>query len=116
MSDSIKKLGKIKDITFGIGGYQDAMLGYHINFSLEGGSKSISISKGTFDYNRVKHQEYSTWNEEDRDESMLIMLKDLSNVLSKAKVNTVDKLVNMPVEVTIKDNIVKDWRILEEVL
>lgn len=111
-----KVLGKIKSITFGIGGYNDAMLGYDIEFSLDGGSRGTFISNGFFDFNRVKHTEHCKWSLQDREDAAVIMLKDLSDILAKAKVLTVDKLVNIPVEVSIDRNSIKSWRVLEEVL
>ena len=42
-----------------------------------------------------------------------------SNELKKwcdAKVNSIDKLKGIPVEVTFEDNMLKEWRILTEVL
>ena len=47
---------------------------------------------------------------------MINMLKKLSDVLKQAKVNTIDKLKNIPVEVTLEGNTFKSWRVLTEVL
>lgn len=116
MSNEEKVLGKIKDISFGITGYNDMMLGYSIEFSLDGGSSGVATSEGFLDYNRVKHNERCKWTEEERDIGMVDMLKRLSDVLKQAKVNTVDKLKNIPVEVTLEGNTFKSWRVLTEVL
>ena len=44
MSNEEKVLGKIKSISFGITGYNDMMLGYSIEFSLDGGSRGVITS------------------------------------------------------------------------
>lgn len=116
MSNEEKVLGKIKSIEFGITGYNDMMLGYSIEFSLDGGSMGVSTSEGFLDYNRVKHSEHCKWTEEERDIGMVNMLKKLSDVLKLAKVNTIDKLKDIPVEVTLEGNTFKSWRVLTEVL
>jgi hypothetical protein len=43
-------------------------------------------------------------------------MRFVSKLLKEAKVNSVDKLKGIPVEVTFDGNILKDWRILTEVL
>lgn len=109
-------LGKIKSIEFGITGYNEMMLGYSIEFSLDGGTMGVATSEGFLDYNRVKYSEHCKWTEEERDIGMVDMLKRLSDVLKQAKVNTIDKLKNIPVEVTLEGNTFKSWRVLTEVL
>lgn len=116
MSNEEKVLGKIKSIEFGITGYNDMMLGYSIEFSLDGGSMGTITTEGFLDYNRVKHNEHCKWTEEERDIGMVEMLKKLSDVLKQAKVDTIDKLKNIPVEVTLEGNTFKSWRVLTEVL
>lgn len=116
MSNEEKVLGKIKSIEFGITGYNDMMLGYSIEFSLDGGSMGVATSEGFLDYNRVKHNEHCKWTEEERDISMVNMLKKLSDVFRLANVDTIDKLKNIPVEVTLEGNTFKSWRVLTEVL
>lgn len=116
MSNEEKVLGKIKSISFGITGYNDMMLGYSIEFSLDGGSRGVITSQGFLDYNRVKHSEHCEWTEQERDTGMINMLKKLSDVLKLAKVDTIDKLKNIPVEVTLEGDTFKSWRVLTEVL
>jgi len=41
---------------------------------------------------------------------------DMENLKKDAKVNSIDKLKGIPVEVTFEDNMLKEWRILTEVL
>lgn len=116
MRNEEKVLGKIKSISFGITGYNDMMLGYSIEFSLNGGSMGVFTNEGFLDYNKVKHTEHCKWTEEERDLGMVDTLKKLSDVFNLAKVDTIDKLKNIPVEVTLEGNTFKSWRVLTEVL
>jgi len=43
-------------------------------------------------------------------------MRYLSKLLNDAKVDSVDKLKGIPVEVTLEDNTLKEWRVLIEVL
>ena len=43
-------------------------------------------------------------------------MRYLSKLLNDAKVDSVDKLKGIPVEVTLEDNTLKEWRVLTEVL
>jgi hypothetical protein len=43
-------------------------------------------------------------------------MRYLSKLLKDSNVNSVDKLKGVPVEVTFDGNMLKDWRILTEVL
>jgi hypothetical protein len=43
-------------------------------------------------------------------------MRYLSKLLNEAKVSSVDKLKGIPVEVTFDGNMLKEWRILTEVL
>lgn len=42
--------------------------------------------------------------------------KDVAEILSDAKVNSHEELKNKPVQLTLKGQILQDWRILTEVL
>lgn len=109
-----KKLGKIQSVKFGIGGYQDCMLGIH--FVLGDGSWGIRDSRGDWDAERIKHTEYTQWTEEDRNKKYSDIMRYVSKLLKDAKVDSIDKLKDIPVEVTFNGNILKEWRVLTEVL
>jgi hypothetical protein len=109
-----KEMGKIESVRFGHGGYQDSMLGLSVTLSMNG--SGVSDFKGTWDAELVKHTEYSRWTEEDRDKSYSDTMRFLSKLLSEAKVDEVSKLKGTPVEVTLDGILLKEWRVLTEVL
>jgi len=108
------KLGKIEKVSFGLGGYQGCMLG--ISFTLGNGSWVVGDFKGQWDAENIKRSEYTKWTEEDRNIGYSDTMRYVSKLLKEAKVDSVDKLKNIPVEVTFDGNTLKEWRILSEVL
>lgn len=109
-----KKLGKIKDVKFGIGGYQDAMIGLHVTLGNNGWD--VGDSRSAWDSETIKWSEHCKWTEADRDKQYVELLRYISKLLKDAKVNSVDKLKGIPVEVTFDGNLLKGWRILTEVI
>lgn len=109
-----KKLGKIEDVCFGLGGYQGAMLGLHV--TLGNGSWGVGDSKSNWDSEQITWTEHTQWTEEDRDGWYSEIMRYVSTLLKEAKVDSVDKLRGKPVEVTFDGNKLKSWRILTEVL
>jgi hypothetical protein len=109
-----KLLMKITHATFGLGGYQEAQLGLHLTFS--GKSQGVSKSYAHWDYESIEHSDNCKWEENDRTESLADVLRKLSRLLKDAKVSSVDRLVGVPVEVTLEANTFSDFRILTEVL
>lgn len=110
-----KELGKIKSVKFGLVGYKEAGLG--INFSLGGESWGINDCKSAWDYNIINCDSHCKWTEEDRTAQYIDMIKFISNLLKDAKVDSIDKLVGIPIEATfINYNTLQSWRILKEVL
>lgn len=109
-----KKLGRIESITFGKTGYQEAELGLGITFA--GNSWGVQWSKSFWDANHIKCTDSSQWTEKDRDKHYAKIMRFVSDCLKKAKVNCVAELNGIPVECKFNGNILKDWRILEEVL
>lgn len=104
-------LGKIKEVKLGYGGYQGAQFGF--TFWLEGKGSSVVDFKGHW---AVERSEHCKWTEEDR---LLKLGRDvmyIKNLLSKSKKKSLDELKGVPVEVTLEDNTLHSWRILEEVL
>jgi hypothetical protein len=109
-----KRLGKIEDVHFGLGGYQGAMLGLHV--TLGDGSWGVGDSRANWDSEQIKWTEHTQWSEEDRNVWYAEIMKYVSKLLKDAKVDSVEKLKGKPVEVTFNGNTLKEWRILTEVL
>lgn len=107
------KIGKIVNINLGYGGYQDAQFGLSVN--LGGKSWGVNDFKGCWSI-ETKCNEYCGWSEEDRDKSFSGTMRFINDLLIKAKKQSIDQLKNVPIEVTFEDNLLKSWRILEEVL
>jgi hypothetical protein len=109
-----KRLGKIESVKFGLGGYQDSQLG--LSVTLGNGGWGVGDFNGNWDAERIKWSEHCKWTEEDRDKGYSETMRYLSKLLNAAKVDSVDKLKGIPVEVTLEDNTLKEWRVLTEVL
>jgi hypothetical protein len=109
-----KKLGKIESVSFGLGGYQGAMLGLHV--TLGNGSWGVGDTRANWDAEQIKWSEPTKWTEEDRDGWYAEIMRYVSSLLKDGKVDSVDKLKGKPVEVTLDGNQLKSWRILTEVL
>ena len=105
-----KKLGKIENVKFGIGGYQDAMIGLHVTLSSD--NWSICDSYSAWDAETIKWSERCKWTEVDRDKQYAEILRYVSKLLKDAKVDSVDELKGIPVEVIFDGSILKDWRVL----
>ena len=104
------KLGKIEHVSFGLGGYQGAMIGLHFAFSGDGWG--CGTSNAAWDANRIKCSEHAEWTEEDRSMSYSGIMRKLSDLLAQAKVESVSELEGVPVEVTFNNNMLQSWRIL----
>lgn len=109
-----KELGKIENIRFGIGGYQEAMIGVHITLSGEGWG--VCTNDSAWDANMIKHTEHCKWTESDRDKQYSDIVRKISDLLKAAKVDSLDKLKGKPVEATFDGMTLSSWRILTEVL
>ena len=109
-----KKLGKIKSAKFGIGGYQDAMIGLHV--TLEADGWGVSDSRSAWDAEIINWTENCKWTEESRDKQYSEILRYLSKLLKDARVDSVDSLKGVPIEATFDGNLLKSWRVLTEVL
>lgn len=77
----------------------------HLYFSVELSGNGIGVSNHYPLIPGPKAKEASEWK-----------IFPLAEVMQKAKVEWVKDLKNKPVEIVLERNILKDWRILEEVL
>ncbi len=109
-----KRLGKIESVRFGHGGYQDACIG--LSVTLGDGSWGVGDFKGKGDSEMIRCSEHSKWTEEDRTNNIGESVRFVSKLLKQAKVNSVDKLKGVPIEAIFDGNMLKEWRILTEVL
>lgn len=109
-----KRLGKITSVSFGIGGYQDAMLGIFIFFESDGWC--MGTDKCAWDCNLIPCSEHAKWTESDRSKQYDEIMRFISGILSKAKVKSVDQLKGIPVEIETENMTLKSWRVLTEVL
>lgn len=115
MSTLEKRLGKIESVNFGRCGYQEAQLGISFLFSGKDGW-GVGFCKGEWDSEIIKCDKHCKWSEEDRTRNYAEIMRYVATLLKQAKVDNVYKLKGIPVECTFDGNLLKDWRILEEVL
>lgn len=108
------QLGKLANVSFGIGGYQDSCIG--ISMTLEFKGSGVCDSRTTWDANLIKCSEHCKWTEEDRSNNYDEIMRYVSDLLFKAKVKDINQLNGIPVEATLDGNALIEWRILEEVL
>jgi hypothetical protein len=106
-----KLLGKITKAEFGWGGYNDAMLGLTLSFASN--SSGVSFHRGDWG---VECTEHCRWTEAERLNGLGKAIMYLGTILTNAKKQSVHQLVGTPVELTLEGNLLKDWRVLTEVL
>jgi len=112
---SLKKyLGKISSVHFGLGGYQEAMLGLHLCFEFDG--SGICTTHSAWDYHMIEHTEYCKWTEQSRLDNYAEIMIKVSKLLHDAKVRHISDLKGVAVEVRLDGNSFYDFRILTEVL
>jgi hypothetical protein len=105
------EIGKINSISFGHGGYQDAMIG--VTFDLGGKAWGVGDFWGTWS---MKRSESCQWTEADRIKILGETVMKLNKLLEEAKVSDLKDLKDVPVEVSFENNTLKSWRILTEVI
>lgn len=100
MDKQFKQLGKIKSVNFGFNEYL-----FGLNLTLEG--KSWGTCTGYY---------YNPSYKGDNTEYIKEMLDNVQKLLKDAKVDSVEKLLNKPIEVIFEGSLLKNFRILTEVL
>ena len=103
-------LGKISNVKFGI---NNGRFGLWLTLS---GSWSVQTEYTCWSPENVKVTEHTTWNETDRDVELVKIMRKISKLLHKAKIDNINDLLNIPVEFTSKNRRLDSWRILTEVL
>lgn len=105
-----KELGCIQSIHVGYGGYDDAMIG--ISFSL--GGKGWGV--GDFWGHWAHRSDSAKWSEESRIEDLGKIMLRIRELLSDSKKKRVQDLEGVPIEASFDGNILREWRILTEVI
>jgi len=105
------EIGKIKNVNFGHGGYQDVMIG--ITFDLGSDGWGVTDFWGEWS---TEVTEYTKWTDESRITKLGETVMRISQLLKDAKVDKVNDLNGIPIEVSFDGNILKSWRILTEVI
>ncbi len=108
-----KELGKIKSVTFGYGGYQDAMFGISFTFSGEGWGVSTGKHMWAIDMECSKN---CKWSEEDRSKKFDEIVRYINQLMIDAKIRDINRLRGIPIEARFEGQTIKSWRILTEVL
>jgi len=109
-----KYLGKISSVQFGLGGYQEAMIGLHLCFEFDG--SGICTSHSGWDYITIEHTKRCKWTEESRGLNYAEIMRKVSKLLNEAGVRHISELKGIPVEVKLDGNNFYSFRILKEVL
>ena len=108
-----ERIGKIKSVKFGFGGYDDTQFGLGVSL----GSDKDSWGVGSFDgYWSMKPTTNAQWNIEDQDAGFALTCRNIMALLKDAKITDVSDLAGVPVSVTFEGNVLKSWRILTEAL
>jgi hypothetical protein len=107
-----KKLGKIEKVHYGLCGYDDCMLGLKVTI----GGNGWGVGADKAGHWIFEPSEHSKWTKEDQIKALGENALFISKLLTEAKVSSVDKLSGIPVECTFEGMLLKDWRILTEVL
>lgn len=104
-----KVLGKITSINYGL--IDKSRLGILFTFKING-----DFVCGEFTAPIIEMNERTEWTEEDRKNEMVEIQFQINEWLKQAKVNFIEELRNVPVEVELDRNMFKSFRILTEVL
>lgn len=107
-----KRLGKIRDVKFGFGGYRDACIGLSMTLDSSGTCVNIFVSGGW----NSPPSDGTSWTLMDQAKQQSEMVLKLTELMKQAKIEDITKLEGKPVEITFDGMILKDWRLLTEVL
>ena len=108
-----KLIGKIQSIEFGFGGYQEAQIGISVTLGGDKEGWGVGDFRGPWARNPDKH---CKWTKEEQIQQAGETVMWLRDLLLDAKVNNINELSGIPVEVEFEGNTLKSWRILTEVI
>ena len=106
-----KSIGKITHVNFGFGGYQDVQFGISISISTESGCATTGKWMWTSEPDK-----YSKWNVQDQDNAYAKTMRYIIKLMVDAKVSKIEDLKGMPIEATWDGMMLKEVRILTEVI
>lgn len=109
-----KKLGKIQEVHIGIGGYSAGMIGF--NFTLGSDSGYWGVSTEWEGHWAIERSDTAKWTESERIENLGIAFMTLAKLLKDANKTDVYSLKGTPIEATFDGMVLKEWRILKEVI
>ncbi|NBP04529.1 MAG: hypothetical protein EBU90_31495, partial [Proteobacteria bacterium] len=109
---------KITSVDFGFGDYQSAMFGLSVEFKFDECCCVGDFVSGFWAYGLIDCSEHAKWTEEERALQMVKMCKTVCQILQDAKCESVNDLLNKPVEIVSEGfgGCLLSWRILTEVL
>lgn len=105
------KIGKIRNVRLGFGGYQDSMLGFSFVLGSDKECWGVGDFWGTWFDPPTKD---SQWLVEDQLNSWGLTVQKVGKLLRDAKVSSIDDLKNIPIECSFENGTLKLWRILTE--
>ena len=108
----MKRIGKIHSISFGMGGYDDAMIG--VSVTLSGDGWACGDFRGTWAVRPAS----AKWTEESQKMFLGGAVLWLRDLLNESKKKNLADLLHVPIEATFEGPNGKliSWRILTEVL
>lgn len=98
----IEKLGKIKSVKFGFGGYQDVQIVFSFEVGGEGWGTNVTYECGWGHVSKKELKDPKStykWTHEDRLKTLGEKAYDVVEIMQKAKVDSLDKLKGIPVKV-----------------
>jgi hypothetical protein len=110
-----KRIGKISEISVGLGGYQGVMLGLSVKLESTKGSWCVNDFKGFWGPD-IERTESTKWTESDRLNGYSDTMALIGKLLKEAGKTTVAELRGTPVEVEFNGNMLSSWRILTEAI
>ncbi len=108
-------LGKITEVRFGAGGYQDIMFGLTVELNSNGVCCTDFISAGWYP-GVIDPDKDAKWTERERAEQQAEAINTIAHILRTAKIEDIKDLKGRPVEFKTLDRMLVSWRILDEVL
>ena len=105
------KIGKICKVSFGKGGYDEAMFGLTVELGSNGWG--VSHFNGTWSSPPSKG---ARWTVDDQRSIFADVCLNIIEILREAKVSDVSKLAGIPIEATFDRGTLVSWRVLTEVI